>query len=233
MMQLTHYRRNLIGDGCMETANGGLSDFGRAVVKEMNRTGIMIDLSHAGWQTAIDAAKCSSRPVIISHAAVWNLCRHVRCKPDEVIRAVVDSGGTIGITNAPALLGGSGDISAFLDHIDYVADRFGVDAVTIGTSSGFSYPDNETPSIFQNVSQHVNWENQWQPEQKARFSERGTAQQIQSMAWTNWPLFTVGLVQRGYSDVDIEKIIGGIFCGSLIRLGISHGDTLIHNRFIM
>jgi hypothetical protein len=137
MMHLTHNRRNPIGDGCAEPANAGLSDFGRAVVQEMNRVGTIVDVAHSGWQTCLDAARASKRPVVVSHSCAWALNHHHRCKPDEVIRAVVDTGGTMGITNVPAFLGTKGDIGTMLDHIDYVAGKFGVDHVTIGTDRAY------------------------------------------------------------------------------------------------
>lgn len=119
MMHLTYNRRNMIGDGCAEPANAGLSDFGRAVVKEMNRVGVIVDVAHSGWQTCLDAARVSERPVVVSHSCAWALNRHHRCKPDDVIQAIVDTGGTIGITNVPAFLGGKGDISTMLDPIPF------------------------------------------------------------------------------------------------------------------
>lgn len=209
MMHLTYNRRNLIGDGCAEPANGGLSDFGRDVIQEMNRLGIIIDLAHTGWQTCLDAARASSRPVIVSHSAVWDLGRHVRCKPDEVIKAIVDSGGTIGITNVPRFLGGTGDICALLDHIDNVTKKFGVESVTIGTDAGFRYPSAADAALLPRAGQRSRWENHWPEGQHPSAPEWRKPEQVESLVWTNWPLFTVGLVQRGYRDDEIAKIIGG------------------------
>lgn len=209
MMHLTYNRRNLIGDGCGESANGGLSDFGKTVVQEMNRLGIIIDLAHSGWQTTIDTARTSDKPVVISHSAVWELNNHIRCKSDEVIKAVVDGGGTIGITNVPRFLGGKGNISSLLDHIDYVVRKFGVDAVTIGTDSSFRHPGLTAASLNARPKARKRWDNFWPQGQEVNLNQWTKPEQMASMAWTNWPLFTVGLVQRGYSDADIAKIIGG------------------------
>ncbi len=120
IMHLTYNRRNMIGDGCAEPANAGLSDFGRAVVAQMNHVGVIVDVAHAGWQTSLEAAQVSKRPMVSSHSGCCALNRHYRCKPDEVIGAIADTGGYIGICCIPAFLGGSGDISSVLDHIDYV-----------------------------------------------------------------------------------------------------------------
>lgn len=119
MMHMTYNRRNLLGDGCAETANAGLSDFGRMAIAEMNRLGVIPDVAHSGRQTSLETAQCSKRPAVISHSACDGVNHHIRCKPDNVIRAIADSGGYIGICAVPSFLGGKGDIGALLDHIDY------------------------------------------------------------------------------------------------------------------
>jgi len=211
MMHLTYNRRNMIGDGCAEPANAGLSDFGRAVVAEMNRTGMIVDVAHSGWQACLDAARVSERPIVSSHSGVWELNPHHRCKTDEVMRAIADTDGLLGITNVPAFLGGSGDISAMLDHIDYVAEEFGVEYLSIGMDS--AYISSSSAAAEQKIpkrrSTRRRWEALWLVDDPVFAPEWNQERQALSMAWTNWPLFTVGLVQRGYSDEDIQKIIGG------------------------
>jgi len=135
MMHLTYNRRNMIGDGCGEPTDGGLSDFGRRVVKEMNRVGVIIDVSHCGWQTSLDAARYSEKPVVASHTGCYSIHKHYRCKPDHVIEAIAKKGSYIGICCIPRFLGG--DIKRMLDHIDYVAENFGVDHVAIGTDVAY------------------------------------------------------------------------------------------------
>ncbi|MBM3239387.1 dipeptidase [Candidatus Poribacteria bacterium] len=209
MMHLTYNRRNMIGDGCAEPANAGLSDFGRAVVAEMNRVGVIVDVAHSGWQTSLEAAKISERPMVASHSGCAALNNHHRCKPDEVIRALADTEGYIGICCVPAFLGGSGAINAMLDHIDYVARNFGVDHVAIGTDVAYSSSatGQENQKIPGRRAARNRWEALWRPHDFAP-EWRQEHQQL-SMAWTNWPVFTIGLVQRGYSDDDIQKILGG------------------------
>jgi membrane dipeptidase len=138
MMHLTYQRRNMIGDGCGETSDAGLSDFGRAAVAEMNRVGVIVDVAHCGWQTSLDAAKVSQKPMVASHTTCAALHRHIRSKPDEVIRAIVDTGGLVGICCVPAFLGGTGDVAALLDHVDHVARKFGVDHAAIGTDAAYT-----------------------------------------------------------------------------------------------
>ena len=211
MMHLTYNRRNMIGDGCAETSNSGLSDFGRTVIREMNRVGVIIDLAHSGWQTCLDAAQVSKMPVVASHSACYSLNEHYRAKSDEVISAIADTEGYLGICCIPAFLGGDGNINAFLDHIDYVVKNFGVDYVAIGTDVGYrsQNAEKEFKKIPKRHKTHCAWWNFWHTNDPLFDSQWNQPQQCDSLAWTNWPLFTVGLIQRGYSDSDIQKIIGG------------------------
>ena len=206
MMHLTYNRRNPIGDGCAEKANGGLSDFGRAVVKEMNRVGVIVDIAHSGWQTSLEAAQVSTKPMVASHTTVTSLHKHIRSKPDNVIRAIADTGGYIGICCIPRFLGGTGDIVAMMKHIDYVVKTFGSDHVAIGTDVAYfsGYGSEENKKIPAVRKQRADWEALWPEDTYVE-----TREMERSMAWTNWPLFTVGMVQMGYSDMVIQKILAG------------------------
>jgi len=225
MMHLTYNRRNQIGDGCGESANAGLSDFGRAVVREMNKVGVIVDVAHSGLQTSLEAAKVSEQPIVASHTTCLAVNEHCRAKSDKVIKEIANKNGYIGICCIPGFLGKSGDITALLDHIDYVAKKFGVDHVAIGTDAAYMSQNNEgehfkTPKFYmsqdhgkvslKNLKRRITrnpWWSFWPPGSLSShaFSEKARL----SLSWTNWPLFTVGLVQRGYSDNDIQKIIGG------------------------
>lgn len=208
MMHLTYQRRNMIGDGCGEAANAGLSDFGRAVIAEMNRVGVIPDCAHSGWQTSLEAAQVSGKPVVASHSVAGELYAHIRSKPDEVIKAIADTGGFIGICCISRFLRGKGDLNALLDHIDHVAKKFGVDHVAIGTDIAYSSrhtgEENKKAAVSGFRRKREPFRSLWP---KDDFIP--TAQAAASLSWTNWPLFTVGLVQRGYSGEDIRKILGG------------------------
>lgn len=207
MMHLTYNRRNMIGDGCGEPGNAGLSDFGRAAVAEMNRTGVIVDCAHSGWQTSLEAAKLSGKPMVASHSTCAALHKHIRSKPDEVIRAICDTGGYIGICCIPGFLGGEGDIGVMLNHIDYVVKKFGPEHVAIGTDVAYVSRNAaaENKKIPRRGKSRSPWRSLW-PEGSLG---GGSARAQESMAWTNWPMFTVGMVQRGYRDEDIRKILGG------------------------
>ena len=139
MMHLTYNRRNPLGDGAGEPNDGGLSDFGREAITELNRLGVIVDVAHSGWRTSREAARASSRPMVASHTTCAGLYKHFRGKPDETVRAICDTGGLIGICCIPRFLGGPGDISAFLDHIDYAVKRFGAKHVAIRTRHRLPY----------------------------------------------------------------------------------------------
>lgn len=210
MMHLTYNRRNPIGDGCGEPDDAGLSEFGRETIREMNRVGVIVDIAHSGRKTGLDAAAVSERPIVISHSCAAALNDHIRCKDDETIRAVIETGGTMGITNVPYFLGGKGDLTTMLDHIDYVAKTFGADRVTIGTDRPYtSYRAAEANTrLLDRRSTRPRWEALWPEGSRPGGRKWNTDLQVQSLAWTNWPMITVGLVQRGYTDDDIRKILG-------------------------
>ena len=210
MMHLTYNRRNLLGDGCAETANAGLSGFGRQMIQEMNRVGIIVDVAHSGEQTSIEAAECSEVPITASHTAVRAISSHIRAKSDEVIRAIAKKGGYVGICTLPNFLQAEGNIKTFLDHIDYVAHNFGVDHVAIATDNAYfcGEPFHWGPKF----KTHRHFESYWPDNTRDPFDVTGEMEE--SLNWTNWPLFTVGLVQRGYSDDDIRKIL----CGNFMRV---------------
>ena len=203
MMHITYNRRNLLGDGCAESNDGGLSDLGKEVIHEMNKLGIIPDVSHCGQRTSFEVAAISKRPVVASHSFAWTLHQHYRGKNDEVIRQIAKSGGYVGICCLPHFLGGSGMLDALLDHVDYIAEKFGTDYVAIGTDR-------------EDVMGHLDGYDipvRFRPRFEALWPKSSTTAQVSPLAkkcltWTNWPLITVGLHQRGYSDKDICKIIG-------------------------
>ena len=206
MMHLTYNRRNPIGDGAGEPNDGGLSEFGHAVVAEMNRLGVIVDVAHSGWRTSLEAAKASKKPIVASHTACAGLYKHFRGKPDETVKAICDTGGLIGICCIPRFLGGAGDLGAFLDHLDYAVKKFGADHVAIGPDISYVSRNDETerariPKWSGPAApgwEHLSPADNYQPQPHAE----------RSLVWTNWPLFTVGLVQRGHSDETIRKILG-------------------------
>jgi membrane dipeptidase len=203
MMHMTYNRRNMLGDGCAEPGNAGLSDFGRAAVKEMNRVGVIPDVAHSGWQTSLETAQAAQKPMVASHTCCDALHHHIRAKPDNVIKAIADTGGLVGICAISHFLGGKGDITALVDHLEYIVRKFGPDYTAIGTDIAYAVRGKPKAVKLPTAPRgKPRWESFW-PAGSLGGGEKP------SMAWTNWPLFTVAMVQRGFSDANIQKILSG------------------------
>jgi membrane dipeptidase len=134
VVQMAYNTQNLVGTGCYER-DGGLSGFGREIVAEMNRVGIMCDLSHVGPKTSIEVIEASTKPVCYSHCLPLGLKEHPRNKSDEELKFIADRNGFIGITMfAPFLKKGiDSTVDDYVEAIDYVIDLVGEDCVGIGT----------------------------------------------------------------------------------------------------
>jgi membrane dipeptidase len=207
MMHLTYNRRNPIGDGAGEPHDGGLSDFGHATVAEMNRIGVIVDVAHSGWKTALDAAQASTKPMVASHTTCASLYEHFRGKPDETIKAICDTGGLVGMCCIPRFLGGKGDVLALMDHLDYLIRRFGAEHAAIGCDVAYTsrFDKEERAKLLKAPSGSAErWEHLWPKDDYVT-----TLEAEQSLAWSNWPLFTLGMIMRGHGDEAIRQVIGG------------------------
>lgn len=134
VIQLTYNHRNLVGDGCLESRDAGLSDFGRQVIREMNRLGILVDLSHVGERTAAEALEASEQPVAFTHANAYSVHPHRRNLRDDMIRAVAKKGGVIGVNGYPAFVSASEapTLTDWIRHVDHLVEVAGVEHVGIG-----------------------------------------------------------------------------------------------------
>ncbi len=135
IVQLTYNTQNLVGSGCYESRDGGLSDYGREVLAEMNRVGIACDLSHVGPLTSRQAIEASEKPVCYSHCLPSALKEHPRNKSDDELRFIAERGGFIGVTMFPAFLkrGADATVDDYVEAIDYVIGVAGEDCVGFGT----------------------------------------------------------------------------------------------------
>jgi membrane dipeptidase len=139
MIQPTYNRRNLLGDGCLEPDNAGLSKTGLEAIERMNDLGIVIDLSHCGRKTAADAIRASKEPVVFSHTGCAALAGHPRNRTDAELRAVADTGGVAGIYFMPYLRVGYQPTAAdVIRHLEHAVDVAGEDHVSIGSDGGIS-----------------------------------------------------------------------------------------------
>lgn len=137
VMQLTYNNQNAIGGSCYEPEDSGLSRFGREVVAEMNRAGVLIDLSHVGERTGIDAIEASDRPVAVTHANPASLYTHPRNKSDELLKALIANGGVLGLATYNNISGPYAEsVQTWCDLVARTVDLIGIDSVAIGTDLG-------------------------------------------------------------------------------------------------
>jgi membrane dipeptidase len=131
--QLAYNTQNQVGSGCYESRDSGLSDFGREIVAEMNRVGMLCDLSHVGTKTSRDTILASSKPVCYSHCLPAGLKAHPRNKSDEELKFIADHGGFVGVTMFPPFLakGVDSTVDDYVAAIDYVINLAGEDSVGI------------------------------------------------------------------------------------------------------
>jgi len=202
MMLLTFNTRNYVGDGCSERTDSGLSYLGIEMVERLNDIGILIDLSHCGVQTSLDAAQFSRDPVLFNHTGARALnpaC--TRLKSDEQLRAVADKGGLIGISAIPNQLSNKPEqgIEDMLNHIGYVVNLVGIDQVIIGLDNTFH--------------DQVAFHRKLAASRSVDLEKSGIVLAADYMYGIESPLewrnIVRGLVSRGYSDGDIEKIVSG------------------------
>lgn len=185
---MTYRRKSYIGDGHLERNDGGLSLFGIEVIQRMNELGMVVDLSHASFRTAMDAIEFSKAPVAFSHDGSYTLGLKQgggeyaagRLRRDEELLACAKKGGIIGVTVQPSVISSWGSelsLDLLLDHYDYMVKLLGIDHVAIGTDSSI---DVRTSGFVRGVDSPAEGKN-----------------------------IIRGLITRGYSDADILKITGG------------------------
>lgn len=139
VVQPTYNRRNLLGDGCLEPANAGLSIAGVQAIERMNELGMLIDLSHCGRRTAQEAIRQSRKPVAFTHTGAAALADHPRNRTDAELRAVAEKGGVSGVYFMPYLSGGKQPTAAdVIRHLEHMLNVAGEDHVSIGTDGGVS-----------------------------------------------------------------------------------------------
>jgi membrane dipeptidase len=147
IVQLTYNLRNLVGDGCLEPGNAGLSNFGRDVVTRMNERGVLVDLSHCGRRTTSEAIAQSRAPIAITHSGCTSLADVPRNKTDEQLRAMADKGGVIGIYTMPFLrVTGQPSAADFTRHVEHAINVCGDEHVGVGSDNSIT-PLDITPAF--------------------------------------------------------------------------------------
>lgn len=210
VLQLTHNRRNLVGDGCMEPGNAGLSNFGREVVARANADKIVVDLAHGSERTMREGIAASRAPALISHTGCRALADLPRNTDDETLRALADRGGVAGIIFWPYLRTDTQPMAEdVIRHIEHAVQVCGEDHVGIGTDTGIA-PIERTPQFEQENREWVAgavedgvFERGRPPDLYTFIPDLNTADRFDTLAAL--------LSKRGHSDARIDKILGGNF----------------------
>lgn len=198
IVQMAYNTQNLVGTGCYER-DGGLSGFGREIVAEMNRVGIMCDLSHVGPQTSIEVIEASSAPVCYSHCLPLGLKDHPRNKSDEELKFIAERDGFIGVTMfAPFLKKGiESTIGDYIEAIDYVIDIAGEDCVGIGTD----FTQGHDKAFFDMLTHDKGY-----ARNLTHFGKIVNPLGIRTIG--EFPNLTATMLKHGWSETKIRKVMG-------------------------
>lgn len=197
VVQLTYNARNRVGDGCQESHDAGLSDFGRVVLHRLEDLAIVADVSHAGTRTALDVLSIATRPVVATHANARAICDSPRNLTDDVIRAIGESGGVIGLCAFPAFVSSKErpTLDDLLDHADHISSLIGPEHVGLGFD--FAEEDEDDYLYFgydERFYPHPPWT---YPEGIGGYTEaRNVGEKLRA---------------RGYSGQEVQGILGENF----------------------
>lgn len=198
-MLFAYNRNNLAGGGCHDN-DTGLTDFGRAVIDEMNRVGMFVDVTHTGYRTTVEVMEYTNKPVIFSHSNPKALCGHGRNITDDQIKACARTGGIIGIVGLSRFLGEDRiDSNRLADHIDYLVDLVGPRHVGIGLDYAFPV---EVEGIDRIIADNPQF---WPAEEYSggittAYSNPGQMLELAEI-----------LLKRGHAEQTVRDVMGGNF----------------------
>lgn len=215
IMQLTYNNQSLLACGCYEAEDSGLTRFGKQVVREMNRVGMVIDMSHSAERSTLEAIDHSEQPVIISHANPSHFHPALRNKSDKVIDAIAANEGLLGFSLYPFHLknGPQCTLDDFCDMVAWTADRMGIDRIGMGSD------------LCQNQPQSVlEWmrNGRWSKAMDYGEGNSNNAGWPDALTWfgnsSDFPGIADALGKRGFSDEEVGKIMGGNWVDVLNRV---------------
>lgn len=217
IIQITYHEANLLGSGCYERYDYGLTYFGVDAVREMNRLGILIDLSHVGIQTTMDTIELSEKPVSVTHANLKSHLDRARNKVDDAMKLLAEKGGVIGATCINSMLsaGQEATVQDYVDVIDDMVEKLGIDHVGIGTD----YTQNQGEAFWRYISS----------QQGTSFPLKAISKQADGQSVypdmvnlakqryypigletpDKLPLLTELFLAKGYKKDEISKLLGG------------------------
>ncbi|MEP4148682.1 MAG: membrane dipeptidase [Halioglobus sp.] len=206
IMQLTYNNQSLLGAGCYEDHDAGITRFGKVVIEEMNRVGMVVDMSHSAERSTLEAIELSSRPITISHANPDFFHPARRNKSDIVLNALAESGGMLGLSLYPFHLKNGGDCSLqeFCEMVARTVEMMGVDRVGIGSDL----------CLRQDLSV-LEWmrNGRWSKNKDYGEGSSNNADWPTPPTWfgtsEDFPNIAGGLLEVGFQQQDIDKIMGG------------------------
>jgi len=218
IVQVAYMTANLLADGCLEPRNAGLTEFGRAVIRELNRTRLLIDLSHVGDRSTLEAIDASEAPVAFTHANARALSPSPRNKTDEAIRALAARGGVVGFSSLPSFVSEDprdATLERYLDHIDHAVGLVGIEHVGLG----LDFVEGHVPGSLQ--PRAPKWGGANLPAGNAGLAKmlperlRADAAALLYLPYAKGisgslelPNVTAGLLRRGYSNADVRRVLG-------------------------
>lgn len=206
VVQLAYNVKNRVGDGCEERTDAGLSRFGLKLVQRLNEARMIVDCSHTGLRTSLDAIDCSSAPVVLSHSNPASVHATPRNVQNELIDAIAKSGGVIGVVGFPAMVASTAtpSLDDFVAHIDALTDRVGIDHVGLGIDyyigqSGVS-SDEAALLTYNRMIRCGAW--------GAAYPRPPHHYPAGIETPKTLPNLTHRLLERGYTEADVRKILG-------------------------
>jgi len=199
VMQIAYNTQNLVGSGCYEKNDSGLSEFGHEVIAEMNRVGILCDLSHVGARTSEDVIRASKKPVAYTHCLPAGLKAHPRNKSDAQLKFIAEHGGFVGVTMFPPFLkrGPQSTVDDYVEAIEYVINLVGEDQVGIGTDFTQGY-DRE---FFDWITHDKGY-----ARKLTDFGEVINPEGLRTIG--EFPNLTAAMQKHGWKETRICKVIG-------------------------
>lgn len=202
---LAYNKRNHVADGCHEVTDSGLSGFGRELIAEMQRVGMLVDLSHTGNRSAEQAFALATAPMVYSHANAAAVFRHERNIPDELAGACIATGGMIGVNGVGMLLGTDTDLTgAMFRHLDHWVKLLGADRVGIGLDA--------VTDVDATIAAMARMASQWPADQGYQAGELHICDPSDLVA------LTARMLDAGYSNADCRGVLGANWARLFQRL---------------